>query len=369
MQYRISTLSLLATATAIILTGCQSEEVATEQKTLRPIQVFELAFPHRSHSEKFSGKVYSQNSADIAFRVPGYIDSVLVKPGDVVSKGQVLAELDTHDFLVSKKELEARLKEAESANILATLELKRIQKAVNYDAISSITLDRAKSGYERSLAAVEVVRQNLNKVDDSIGYTRLRAPFDGTVSKTKYEAFEQVQAGISVLTLHQPNKLEVRIDVPESLIHRFKPELTGEISWYGSAQSIAARVSDIETEPDLIRQTYSVNYTIEEQINKALFPGKHVMVKTNFVASAEEFCIPYSSVISQEGSSSVFVAKEQSENNYVSKKQVLITRLEGGDVCVRGSLQAGDKVVVSGAHYLNDGLQVGEISLRNREGT
>jgi len=353
---------------AIILSGCQDQADVTEPKILRPVQVIELKQAQDHHTQKFSGKVYSQKTADIAFRVPGYIREVLVKPGDTVSKGQILAQLDTNDFDVSKKELQARLIEAKSAHTLANSELKRVQKAVSDDAISSVTLDRAKSGYERTKAAVEVVEQNLQKVNDSIKYATLKAPFSGTVATTRFNAFEQVQAGISVLTLHQPEKLEVRIDVPESSIYRFSHNLEGKVSWYGSEDIIKAYVSEIETQMDRIKQTYSVTYTLANKATDGLFSGKNVVVTSNFTDPKQNFCVPYSAITGKSNNSHVFVVKSEAQSNEVHLQPVQILYLKSNNACVSGELNVGDLVVVSGAHYLKDGMHVGTLSKRNREG-
>lgn len=96
------------------------------------------------------------------FRVPGTINNIAVKAGDSVVKGQLIAQLDDHDYQVVLQELEAKMLEAQSAHKLAKAELQRVQQAAQDDAIAQVNLDRAISGYERSQSAIKVVKKISN---------------------------------------------------------------------------------------------------------------------------------------------------------------------------------------------------------------
>ena len=201
--------------------------------------------------KSFTGKLQSSETAGVAFRVPGTIQNVMVSVGDSVKKGQPLAQLDPHDYQVALEELQARalLKQNPHTSWLRS-ELARVKQAIADNAIADVNLDRAISGYERSEAAVKVVEQNIRRAKDSIRYTELLAPFDGVWSRHLTSiSLNKSLPGISVFTIHNPDQLEVKIQVPENLIHEFQPNQTAGINWYGSEEKLIGHATEIATSP------------------------------------------------------------------------------------------------------------------------
>ncbi|GAM68281.1 membrane fusion protein [Vibrio sp. JCM 19236] len=186
-----STNALIALSVATALAGCSEQPAEVVDKSPRPVNVIELGDYQGDFQQIFAGRLESVYEAHVSFRVPGTIEAIYVSPGDQVKKGDKLAQLDAHDYQVALIELEARLSEAESAKRLAESELRRVKQAISENAIAKVNLDRARSGYERARAAVEVVKQNIIKAEDAIRYTTLRAPFDGVVGQQKVKSMSK----------------------------------------------------------------------------------------------------------------------------------------------------------------------------------
>ncbi|MFA0055804.1 MULTISPECIES: efflux RND transporter periplasmic adaptor subunit [Vibrio] len=368
--------SLLA-ATLLPLIGC-NQSVATAPSVVsepsaifesikeeRPIQVIQLEPLAHQAQKSFTGKLQSSETAGVAFRVPGTIQNILVSTGDTVVKGQPLAELDPHDYQVALEELQARALEAKSAHKLAKAELARVQQAIDDNAIANVNLDRAISGYERSEAAVKVVEQNIRRAKDTIRYTQLLAPFDGIVASSNFDKYEQVLPGISVFTIHNPDQLEVTIDVPENLIHKFSPEQQSQISWYGSKQDLTAYASEISTQPHPIKQTYSVTYRLapldNTQLSRQLLPGKAVTLSTQLGEISNNFCLPYSAIVNQSGIEQVFTV----ENEKAQGVMVNVVSFNKNSACVESTLKDGDYVVVSGSQYVIEGQHFSNIQVKS----
>ncbi|TVU62913.1 efflux RND transporter periplasmic adaptor subunit [Vibrio atlanticus] len=368
--------SLLA-ATLLPLIGC-NQSVATAPSVVsepsaifesikeeRPIQVIQLEPLAHQAQKSFTGKLQSSETAGVAFRVPGTIQNILVSTGDTVVKGQPLAELDPHDYQVALEELQARALEAKSAHKLAKAELARVQQAIDDNAIANVNLDRAISGYERSEAAVKVVEQNIRRAKDTIRYTQLLAPFDGIVASSNFDKYEQVLPGISVFTIHNPDQLEVTIDVPENLIHKFSPEQQSQISWYGSKQDLTAYASEISTQPHPIKQTYSVTYRLapldDTQLSRQLLPGKAVTLSTQLGEISNNFCLPYSAIVNQSGIEQVFTV----ENEQAQGVMVNVVSFNKNSACVESTLKDGDYVVVSGSQYVIEGQHFSNIQVKS----
>ncbi|OLQ79044.1 efflux transporter periplasmic adaptor subunit [Photobacterium proteolyticum] len=353
-----SSLFILAPLAALVLTGCTEAPAEMADKSPRPVQVIELGANSQQGIKRFSGVLEAVDSANLAFKVPGTIEQVLVGTGDAVSKGQVIARLDPHDYQVTVMELEARLEEAKAAQALAAIELKRVKQATGDNAIAAVNLDRAQSGYKRSNAMVKVVQQNLQKARDALSYTELKAPFDGIIGKRFNEQFEQAAPGIPMFTLHQPEQLQAVIDVPESLASQVSHATTATVSWYGAEQTIPARLTETSTLPDPIKQTYTLTYVLEGD-NISLLPGKAIELNITYEQTKDNYCVPYSAVISSDNGTGVFVVK----NGKAVLSPVDIQSAHRDQACITGSVQPGDKLVTAGAHYLEPNQLVGSTQI------
>ncbi|MEH6533509.1 MAG: efflux RND transporter periplasmic adaptor subunit [Photobacterium frigidiphilum] len=383
-------LYLIAPITAAILTGCTEAPAMTADKSPRPIQVMQLNALDSTSIKRFSGVLESADSANLAFRVPGTITEILFNAGDTIQQGQVIARLDPNDYQVTVLELDARLAEAKAAHKLATIELKRVKQATGDNAIAEVNLDRAISGYERSKAMVQVVQQNLKKAQDALSYTELKAPFDGVIGHRFFEQFEQAAPGIPAFTLHQPNQLQAVIDVPENLANQFismkraqirqsqsqqsqqsqsnselqQIERTSQqqvnVSWYGSQQSIPATLKEISTIPDPIKQTFTVIFLLSNT-DDSLLAGKAIQLDVPFQQINSQYCVPYSSLITSNDQQSIFLIKD----NIAVQTPVSVNALNANKACITGELQAGDKVVTAGVHFLETGIQVGKTETIN----
>jgi len=362
-------LALLATLLTI-LPGCDksSEQVKTpsEPSDYR-VQVMQLKAASERSQKVFTGQLQSTKSAAVSFRVPGTIQTIKVKTGDTVKKGQLLAELDPHDYEVALEELNARALEAKSAFKLAKIELARVQQAIDDNAIAGVNLDRAISGFERSEAAVKVVDQNILRAKDTISYTQLRAPFDGVIARSNYDQFEQILPGVEVFTVHQPTQLEVSVDVPENLIHQFENNQSADISWYNASTKLSGKATEIGSLPHPIKQTYTVTFSVdpqsllENEVN--VLPGKAVTLTTQLGELSTDFCVPYSAIVGVASQQFIYVV----ENNRSVQKPIEVTSLEANATCVQADLKAGDYVVVSGASYLKENQAISSMQVKTFE--
>ncbi|MGF1911749.1 efflux RND transporter periplasmic adaptor subunit [Vibrio kasasachensis] len=352
----------LASAVVIGVSGCNQTQVDEPQKVAQTIlQVVQLGDSTPDTAKHFSGIVRSQEQAALAFRVPGTIEQIYVSKGDTVTQGQVIARLDPHDYQLALEEMEAKMLEARSAHKLAKVELKRIKQATHDDAIASVNLDRAVSGYERSLSAVKVVEKNIQRAKDTLSYTQLKAPFDGVIGRIDFEQHEQILPGIALGSLQDNMQLEVEIDVPETLIEAFEIGQIGAASWYGSEQFLNAYVTEIAPLPHLIKQTYTVTYRIEKG-NAHLFPGKSISISTHIGNNTTDYCIPYSALVGHKEQMHINLIRE----NKVVYTQVELNSLDAYQACVKGDLNADDYVVVSGSHYLSDGQSADKFVIRRQ---
>jgi len=342
----------IAMGVVIALSGCNqtSNEITTNSNVSKPLHVVSVKESKFDANKSFYGTVQASEKAGLAFRVPGTLSEVLVTKGQSVSKGDVLARIDQHDYTVSLEELEARKLEAISAHKLAKAELNRVRQAMKDNAIASVNEDRAISGYERSVSAIKVIDKNIQRAKDTLSYTEILAPFDGIISQVNFDAFEQVLPGVPVLSMQNNSALEVEIDVPDTLLHRFELGQSGEVSWYQHSKSLPATLTEISTQPDPIRQTYTLTFAVDKHSSE-LLPGRAVTLNTEVNEFNKVYCLPYSSLLGKNDDMFVHVVRDE----LIVPKRVEVQTFNGSNACLSADFNSDDLIVVSGTHYLNDG--------------
>ncbi len=200
-----------------------------------------------------SGKIQPEVEVKISSDVSGEIVELLVKEGDEVKKGQLLAKIKPDVYLSSLQRMEASLESAK-ANLgnararLAQIEAQFIQTELTYQrnkklyeqgAISQAEYDNSLTAYKMAKADVEAARQNvvaaefvvksseasLNEASAQLVRTNIYAPMSGTVSKLNVKQGERVvgtmqMAGTEMMRIADLNVMEVIVTVNENDIVR-----------------------------------------------------------------------------------------------------------------------------------------------------
>ncbi|MBK8990984.1 MAG: efflux RND transporter periplasmic adaptor subunit [Gammaproteobacteria bacterium] len=191
--------------------GAGNDEVAAPAQhvsaVVRPVKTFVVDTGGAPSQRQFPGRIEAARRADLSFRVPGTVKDILVKEGDTVGEGTVLARLDATDFRIALSDRQASYDNARR-------NYERARELLPSGNISRLDYDRTETSFKSAEAALRQSRQDL-------AYTELRAPFAGTVAKRLVQRFEEVAAKEAVLSLQQVNSLDVKIDLSETLLRSF----------------------------------------------------------------------------------------------------------------------------------------------------
>lgn len=184
----------------------------------------------------------------IASKTPGRLAEVLVDEGDKVTKGQLLARMDTRTLEAQRNQAEAEVLRArenlsaaqanvqlrQSEQLLAQQELKRSQELIKHGFVSSQIVDQQQARLDTGVAAVAASRAQVSAVGATIGAAQaqvamltseiddasLRAPIDGVVQLRMAEPGEVLGAGGRVLLLIDPNDQYMNLYLPASVTGR-----------------------------------------------------------------------------------------------------------------------------------------------------
>lgn len=176
--------------------------------------------------------------ADLGFRVAGRINKLMVREGDKVKKGDLLATLETTSYEAEQKKSAADIANLEAVKVNADANYSRRQTLYKMGAISQEQLDTYRKEAETAAAQVESAKQLAVVSTESVKDTNLYAPSDGTITTRAKEEGSVVSAGTVIYTLAIDTPLWVRAYVDE-------PNL-GNVA-YGTKATITTDSTDPKT--------------------------------------------------------------------------------------------------------------------------
>jgi len=168
-------------------------------------------------TRRYLGTITAKVAADISPRITGRIFEVRVREGTEVKKGQLLALIDDRQIRDKINELRARLFAARSA--LNTQEgiFERDTRLFDNKAISREQLDRSRASRDLARAEVVSLKSALSSAETDLSYVRLKAPFDGIITKRYQDPGDLAVAGKPVLSMERPSSgYYVEVKVPQA---------------------------------------------------------------------------------------------------------------------------------------------------------
>ena len=200
----------------------QPQPLAVRTLTVEPASGYHLR-------RVYSGRVEPLRESDLGLERGGLVESVLVREGEAVSKGQALARLDTGLLRAQRAELTAALGQAEADLSLAEATLVRYRGSVDQGAVTRQALDETREGARAASAAVNLARARIDSVELEISKAGLRAPFAGIVTRRLADEGRVLSAGEPLVRLQELATPELRVGVAGTLVSALKVGVAYEL--------------------------------------------------------------------------------------------------------------------------------------------
>lgn len=344
----------LACVAALVSCGGKTKQ---DNETVKMVNVAECRDANELPPTSFTGLARSADLVNVAFRVSGTISRVVVKEGDYVKKGQLLAILDDRDYQV---QLNATKAEYESVKADA----ERVIALYEDGSTTAQNYDKARYGLQQ-------ISQKLANHTNQLHDTRLVAPMAGFVRQKLRESGEAVAAGLPVMELSSSDRLEIEIDLPAKEFLNLNEYLDFYCTFnVTGAKRYPLKVVRTSVEANA-NQLYSVYLQFKDGIShKGVTAGMSAMVygrkrtqrssmdETGTVKDEEhDIIIPATSLVRDGNTTCVFVVDEK--EGVVRQRTVKLVLINpDGTVTVSRGVSVGEKVVRTGAHSLSDGQKV-----------
>ena len=291
---------------------------------------------------ELDGVVEAVRQATVAAQATGRVASLLVKVGDKVRAGQVLATIDDRDTQtgVARSQAQVAQADAELANALANVRRTRDLRQQGF--VSQAALDVAESQYKAAQAGREGAGAGAQQARLAQSFTQVTVPFDGYVLETLAQAGDLAVPGKPVAVVYAPQPLRVVAQVPASMAATARSAKSVEMQVPGAAgagQWLAPAAQQGVTAADPVSQTVTWKLDVPPAAAAQLMPGQQTRVR--FVGgSAQRMVLPQAAVLRRGELTGVYVA---SDKGFVLKA-VRLGAQHGDSVEVLAGLKAGDVV-------------------------
>lgn len=339
----IAAVFLLMILTVVVREVLSTAFSGAEEPQLTPVVSAEVMTLHFADTLTAVGTARANESVAVTSKISDIVSRVGFDSGDVVSGGQVLAELVDAEEAAGLESARATLDEARR-------ERTRVSALKDRGVVPLQNFDEAVSNYQRAAAEVSAIEA---RMDNHI----IRAPFDGVVGLQNISVGELIDAGTVIARLNDVSLIKLDFSIPER-----------GLSSIAIGQRVQARssawpdeifygvIKNIDNEVDAISRTVTVRAEIPNPDGR-LMPGMllRVEVRRN---EREQLGIPEAALMRMADQAYVFVLDDPEEDSgadAVIRHQTIQPGLRyAGYVEVLEGLQAGERVVADGTHRVRD---------------
>ena len=349
---------------AALLGACNEEQPAETPRPPRPVAAVQVGSVEALGQRQFIGRARAETDAVLSFRVPGRVLDIPVKVGQVVENGETVARLDDAPYRADVTRLESDLNAALAEFRAKDEQYKRVVPLVESGTYSKARLDTSQGERDTAQARVESVRAALTKASIDLGDSTLAAPFDGRVVAVYPKAFEDVRAQQQVVRLLDLRRIEVVVDIPETLIALAPLVDTVSVRFDAFHDvELTGTISEIGAEASRTTRTYPVTVVMDQPDNLSILPGMAGTVRVKSVKAGEGGAVsrvvpPAALRPIKPGSDAMALWVIDPATKTVSLRPVSLGRTVRGGVEISDGISAGEWIVMAGANSLVEGEQV-----------
>jgi RND family efflux transporter MFP subunit len=320
---------------------------AIAQDVVKPVKLLTLQAQDAGNVRQFFGKVVARQTVDLAFQVGGQILEFPAIEGEIIPKGNLVAQLDLESFELSLEQ--ARLQREQADRVVARYQ--RLQGS----AVSEVALEDAIT--DAALAKVQ-----LRNAEKALEDATLHAPYDALVAQRLIENFSTIGAGTAIIRLHDMSELRIEIDVPEVLFQQAgtNPDVTVTAQFPASDQIFPVTLREFNAETSNVGQTFQLTFGLAPPEGLRVLPGSSVTITATLHDGRSGLAVPATALV-PDGSGGLFALvfrPDDGDTGALSRVPVEVEPTSSGLMRVLSGLEQGDEIVAMGAEALQDGQRV-----------
>ena len=358
----------IASSTIVLAVAACSSKPAPAPKGPPEAGYVTLASAAVPVSTELTGRTTATTASDVRPQVDGIIQARLFKEGSLVRKGQPLYQIDPKPYRAARDQAAATLESARATYVAAQAQADRYRTLSDIQAVSKQQIDNTIATAREDLALVHQDEASLETANINLGYTIVRAPISGRISRSAVTPGALVTASqtTALATIQQLDPIYVDITQSSDALIALRRSLA-KGSVLASSAAVHLKLQDGSDYPqtgtfefaEVTVDQDSGTVTLRARFpNPAgdLLPGMFVRVE------APQGIVPNGILAPQQG-----IARDPKGNatalligadNKVAQRPVTIGQSIGTNWLVTGGLKAGDRLIVEGTLNAQPGATV-----------
>ena len=333
------TLLFAGIALALVLGGCGSKSPPLANTHVSTLASTVVQSVHAPLERTVDGTIEAVNQATVSAQTAGRITEILYDVNDVVPAGAVIIRLKGNEQRASLEAAQAALTEAKARNAEAAVTYRRIAELFERRVVSKAQLDQATANRDAAAARLSAAEAGLVTAREGVGYTEIRAPYGGVVTKRLVEVGESVSPGTALMTGLSLRDLRVETNIPQSVVMQVRHLKQAAI--YIGNQRIEATKITIFPEAATPSSTFRARLDLPPGAVD-LAPGMYVKVGL-VVGEADRLLIPASAAVERSEVTGVYVLDSHGR---VSLRYVRPGQRVGDQLEILAGLDSGERIAL-----------------------
>jgi RND family efflux transporter MFP subunit len=346
---------LLVLAAAALLAGCSRTRPteAAQPEMLRDVAVIPAAKAVVPDSIEAVGTVTATQTAQLSAEIVGAVREVRVVEGRTVRRGEELIVLDdaqqraaVQQAQAAKSAAQQQIAAATADYELASATLKRYQMLQEKKAVSPHEFDEVQSRFSAAGAHREAAQAGLAQAQAAVaqaqtvlGFTTIRAPFDGVVTAKRVDPGALAAPGTPLLTIEDTGRFRLEASVDESSLHFVKLGEAVPVALDALDGEIEGKVAQIVPAADPASRSFVVKVALppDARLRSGLF-GRARFAR----GTRESVIVPRTAVLEYGQLQGVYVVGQQGD---VTLRYVTLGKPVAQNVEILSGLSGGERLI------------------------
>jgi RND family efflux transporter MFP subunit len=340
----------------------QNRKLASATRSLE-VQPLNVIHPERGKASSdltLPGMIQAFDQAPIYARVDGYVRNWYVDIGARVTKGQLLAEIDSPEVDQQLNQARAFLQQAKANLALAEVTAPRYQELIKTNSVSQQEVDQNNQNLAAQQANVQAATAAVGRLEQMQGFEKIVAPFDGIITERKTDFGDLVNAGNGgmgreLFRISKNDVVRIFANVPEEFSSQVRPETRASLDVISLPnRRFAASVTRTADAIDPNSRTLTVELDVPNPSGE-LLPGAYANVHFRLPLNVVPLVLPASAILFQAAGPQVGVVTTP---NRVELRKVALGHDFGDTIEVLNGIRASDAVIANPPDFLTNGMQV-----------
>lgn len=326
----------------LLTVGC-SEKKQTEVKAPTRVSMEIVSANDQTIGQTYVGIVEEREATAVSFTSMGVVRRVLVNEGQMVSKGQLIAEMDDTQARNLLSGAEAQMAQANDA-------LERYKMLHDAGSLPEVQWVEIQSKVAQAKAQLELSRKNLADC-------RLVAPVSGVIGRKMVGAGETAMPSQAVVNILDISSVKVKVSIPESEIGDISTNTSSLMKVEAINSCFSGGVIEKGVQADALTHTYDIRIQVANGERK-LLPGMVASVQFTEVQSqsAGQLSVPVTAV-QRKADGSLFVWTVGNDST-AHRTTVTTGETIGNRIAITDGITEGARVVIEGYQKLSENTKV-----------